>query len=337
MNVSRLASIQLVAWKMLEIYHIDPGSVFRKVMLGQDLMYDPEARHSLDNVTELWEEMAKRIKDPCFGLTAAESWHPSNFGTLGYAMLVSTSLRAALERLIRFHRVIEDIDFGKLHEDKSTESLVFTISNVGGKCFSPAREDAALALLMSILRMNYQDPVATVSVNFTHPEPVCSGKYYEFFQSPVIFNSPAASLAIAMKDADRILPSANEELVAFNDHLMTEYLLALDNEDLLTQVKKIIVEHLPSGNATVDVVASELFYSSRNFQRALQQKGTTFTVLLNECRMELATKYVKDNKVDLTELAFLLGFSELSTFSRSFKRWTGKSPSQYRKGEGVLK
>jgi AraC-like DNA-binding protein len=171
----------------------------------------------------------------------------------------------------------------------------------------------------------------------THPEPNCSGRYYEFFKSPVIFNAPVASLAISLENADRILPSANEELAAFDDHLMSDYLLTLDKEDLLTQAKKIIVEHLPSGDATVDVVASELFYSSRNFQRALQKEGTTFTALLSECRMKLATQYIRDDKIDLTNLAFLLGFSELSTFSRSFKKWTGKSPSQYRKTDQIVK
>jgi len=330
MHASKLASIQIVAWKILEKHHIDPVSVFKKVRLNPALMYQPGARHPLDKVADLWKEMANRIKDPCFGLTSAECWHPSNFGTLGYAMLVSTSLRMALERLIRFHRVIEDIDFGEIHEDKSAGTLTFTISNIKGTSFSPAREDAALVWLMSILRMNYQDELAAVSVNFTHPAPVCSGEYYNFFKSPVQFDSSIASLSLSLEAAEQILPSANEELAAFNDHLMTDYLADLDEKDILTQVKRIIVEHLPSGDATVEVVASELYYSSRNFQRTLQQEGTTFTSLLTECRMELATQYVKDNKVDLTDLAFLLGFSELSTFSRSFKRWTGKSPSQYR-------
>ncbi len=180
MHASKLASIQIVAWKILEKHHIDPVSVFKKVRLNPALMHQPGARHPLDKVADLWKEMANRIKDPCFGLTSAECWHPSNFGTLGYAMLVSTSLRMALERLIRFHRVIEDIDFGEIHEDKSAGILTFTISNSKGTSFSPAREDAALAWLISILRMNYQDELATVSVNVTHPAPLCSEKYINF-------------------------------------------------------------------------------------------------------------------------------------------------------------
>lgn len=331
MHASKLASIQLVAWKILETYHIDPVAVFKEVQLNPALMFEPGARHSLDKIVHLWAELGKKIEDPCFGLIAAECWHPSNFGILGYAMLVSTSLRTALERLIRFHRLIEDIDFGELCEDKVAGTLAFTISNVSGTSFLQGREDAALAWLMSILRMNFQDTLSPVSMHFTHPEPVCSGKYFEFFKSPVNFNASTASMVLSLEDADKILPSANDELAAFDDHLMTDYIATLDEKDMLTQVRKAIVEHLPSGDATVEIIASELFYSSRNFQRALQQEGTTFTALLNECRMSLAKQYVRNKKFDMTDLAFLLGFSELSTFSRSFKRWTGKSPSQYRK------
>ena len=332
MHLTKLASIQLVAWKMMETQNVDPASVFKKVRLNPDLMYQPGTRYPLDRIANLWEEMERRIKDPCFGLMAAEPkcCHPSYFGTLGYAILVSTSLRIALERLIRFHRVISDANFGKIHEDKEAGTLVFTLTNIDETPYTQAREDAALAWIMSMMRMNFQNDLAAVSVNFTHSSPECSGKYYEFFKSPIHFDSSAGSLALSLEVVDRVLPSANEELALFDDQIMTKYLTSID-KDLLIKVRKIIVEHLPSGNATVDNIAFELGYSSRTFQRLLQQKGTTFITLLNEIRMQIAKQYVRDKNRDLTEVAFLLGFAELSTFSRSFKRWTGKSLLQYRK------
>ncbi|MEJ2333526.1 MAG: helix-turn-helix transcriptional regulator, partial [Desulfobulbaceae bacterium] len=82
---------------------------------------------------------------------------------------------------------------------------------------------------------------------------------------------------------------------------------------------------------SLDNVASVLCVGTRKLQRMLQQEATSFIALLNETRMELAKKYVLDKSMDMTEIAFLLGFAEQSTFSRSFKRWTGQSPSQYRK------
>ena len=331
MYLTKLASIQLVVWNILEKYNEDPVPVFKQVQLNPSLMHKPGTRHSLRKIAELWIETGRRIKDPCFGLTAATCWHPSYFGTLGYAMLVSKSLRVTLERLIRFHRVISDADFGDLHEDHTTDSLVFTLKYKDEAHYSRGREDAALAWIMSLLRVNFQNDIAPVSVHLTHPKPDCSGKYYEFFKSPVHFNSSFCRLALPLPEVDRILPGANEEFAEFGDQAIKKYLLSLDAGDEITQIKKILIDNLPSGNITIEQVAGEFGVNTRTLQRILQKKGTTFLSLLNETRMEIAKKYIQDKYMDLTEIAFLLGFAELSTFSRSFKRWTGKSPIQYRK------
>ena len=331
MHLTKLASIQLVLWNILEKYNQDAATVFKQAGLDISRMYQPGARYSLDKIAALWEEMDRVIPDPCFGLTAAMNWHPSHFGTLGYAMLMSSSLRITLERLIRFHRVLSDAHFGELNEDRDKGTLVLTLTNEDEKPYPQPREDAALAWIISMLRANFHQDLAPVSVNFRHSSPDCANKYYELFQSPVTFAAPASSLELSLDVVDRILPSGNKELAAFNDQVMTKYLAILDNDNLVQRIRKIIVEHLPSGDANVENTASELFFSTRKLQRLLQQEGTTFISLLNETRRDIAQQYVRDRRIDLTEVAFLLGFAELSTFSRSFKRWTGKSPMQYRK------
>jgi AraC-like DNA-binding protein len=331
MYLTKLASIQLVLWNILEKYNEDPESVFRQVHLNPALMHQAGERYSLRKTAELWVEMSKRIKDPCFGLTAATCWHPSHFGTLGYAMLVSKSLRVTLERLIRFHRVISDADFGAIHEDTKTNTLIFSIQYKDEAQYSCGREDAALAWIMSLLRVNFQKPLTPVSVNFTHQKPECSGKYYEFFQSPVHFNKSVCNLSLSLDVVDQFLPSGNEEFATFGEQAMTKYLLSLDQGSGIGQIKKIIIDNLPSGNVTIVQVSKELGVNARKLQRSLQEKNTTFSTLLTDTRMDIAKGYMQDKNMDLTEVAFLLGFAELSTFSRSFKRWTGKSPMQYRK------
>ncbi len=332
MYLTKLASIQLVNWNILEKYNQDPLSIFTEVQLDPGLMYQQGARYPLEKIADLWEEMSKSIKDPCFGLSAAKCWHPSNFGVLGYALLMSTCLRTTLERLIRFHRVISDVHFCNLYENKGSNTLIFDLTNHAETRYSPAREDAAIAWIMSVLQVNFLRPLSPVSVSFTHSRPDnCAGKYYELFQSPVKFDSATASIELSLDDVDRILPSGNKDMAEFNDQVMTKYLLSNKSDPLVLRVTKIIVEHLPSGDATVEKAASELFFSTRKLQRLLQEEGTSFIELLNETRMNIAKKYVQDKNMDLTEIAFLLGFSEQSTFSRSFKRWTGRSPSSYRK------
>ncbi len=195
----------------------------------------------------------------------------------------------------------------------------------------PAREDAALSWVMSVLRVNYQGNLAPVKVEIYHDKPNCSGKFYEFFRSPVSFNCSSSAIHLPLSIIDEQLAGYNKEIDDFGEEMIVRYLNSLNTDDLSTRVRKQITEHLPSGDATVDKVASELFYSTRTLQRMLKQENVSFLTLLNDTRRDLAVEYVKKEEMDLTEIAFLLGFSELSTFSRSFKRWTGNSPMQYRK------
>jgi AraC-like DNA-binding protein len=90
---------------------------------------------------------------------------------------------------------------------------------------------------------------------------------------------------------------------------------------------------LPSGNITDEKVAGQLNLSARTLQRRLKAAGTTFRTLLEAVRKDLATTYVRDPNIELVEVAFLLGFSDQSAFSRAFKRWTGCPPSEARKSK----
>ena len=92
------------------------------------------------------------------------------------------------------------------------------------------------------------------------------------------------------------------------------------------KVKNAIIELLPDGRLSDNKVAEALFMSPRNLQRKLEAEGTTFKTLLTEIRRDLALKYIQDTELTLTEISFMLGFSEMSAFSRAFKQWTGKSP-----------
>jgi AraC-like DNA-binding protein len=148
--------------------------------------------------------------------------------------------------------------------------------------------------------------------------------------APVLFGQPGTSLALPVDLAEKTLPCGNEEVAEVNEQLMSKYLASLDSGHLVKRVKRTIVQHLPSGAANLENVARQLYLSPRTLQRHLRREGTTFAAVLDETRQELARQYLKERGVDLTDVAFLLGFSQRSSFSRSFKRWTGGSPASYR-------
>jgi AraC-like DNA-binding protein len=244
-------------------------------------------------------------------------------------MLASNSLRTALERLDRYHRVLSDEQF--MHLDETEEGLTLTLVFAHKKRDIPERNDAELAVIMSVCRVNYMDDLAPVSVTLSHPKPSCYARFFEYFRSPVFFDAPHNSLTLSIDAVDRNLPGSNPQLAEINDRVVIEYLAKLDQDNITHKVKAIIIDQLPSGNVTDERVARLLHRSPRKLQRQLQSAGTTFNTILNQIRQDLALQYVGDQDTNMTEIAFLLGFSESSAFSRAFKRWTGVSPSEYRK------
>ena len=332
MQLTNLASLQSILWNVMEKYNQYPTDAFKKAELDPQVTFKAGRRYPIKKTVKLWKEAAGMIPDPCFGLSVAECWHPAHLGTLGYAMLASTTLRSALKRLIRFHKVVSDIPFATLREDQEEQLLVLTLTDRPDDIYLPQLEDAILTLIMSILRMNYQRELNPHIVTLKHEAPDCNHRYFEFFKAPVKFGAPESSLALSLDVVDRRLIGGDELIAEFNDQLMSQYIKKLGT-NLTDRIKKVIIEHLPSGDATVENIAEELGISVRTLQRQLQEEGTNFLNLLHETRRELAKMYISNRSMDLSEVAFLLGFSELSTFSRSFKKWTGKSPVQYRRAE----
>ena len=110
---------------------------------------------------------------------------------------------------------------------------------------------------------------------------------------------------------------------------------ALDQDDIITRVKRAIVQFLPSENCTKQRVASELAMSPSALQQKLATLDTSFQDLLNQIRQSLAMDYMEQSRVSITEMSFLLGFSDTSSFTRAFRRWTGKSPRDFRRERSI--
>ncbi len=323
------ASLLLILWNILKSYKIDPEPLFREMALNPELMRKSGGRYRIENIDNLWRKASEVINDPCFGLKAAEVWHPSNFGALGYAMLASNTLRTSLERMVRYLGFLSDEDFMKL--DETEEGLRLTLVMSHRNVDKSEQYDAALAITLRMCRINYIEDLAPVSVTLVHPKPACSYRFFEYFLSPVFFETSTYSLTLPIEAVDKILPGSNPQLAELNDQVMIEYLAKLDQKHITYKVKATIVDQLPSGSVTNETVARTLFMSSRKLQRKLQRTGTTFNALLNEIRQELACQYLREEETSITEIAFLLGFAESSAFSRAFKRWMGISPTRFRK------
>ncbi len=329
MHYSHLATSTNILWKLIEANGHDPEALYREVGIDPDLLNKPGARVPFSSVNRIWAKTTEIIDDPCFGLKAHKFWHPSHFHALGYAWLASHSLREALNRFTRYLRVFSDTAFLKLEEGPDGFTVVLELELFGMRI--PAQIDQGMSILIHICRLNSGEELKPVAVNFIHAEPSCAEEYFALFKAPVRFSTDRDSMTFSLADVDKYLKSANPQLARLNDQVMIEYLAKLIKENIIDRVMPIIIDMLPSGGVADEKVAETLNMSVRSLQRRLREVGTTFRTLLDAVRKDLASTYVCDPDIELAEVAFLLGFSDQSAFSRAFKRWTGNTPSGVRK------
>ena len=278
-----------------------------------------------------------RIADPAFALRAAELWHPSDFGTLGYAWFASTSLRTALQRLVRYGRVVGER--GVLALRDAPEGLWLS--------YEHARDDDAtnrlgseivLSVVLALCRRNLGEHLVPEWVALRGPAPTDRAPYDTFFGCPVEFQAKQNAFLLPHIMVDAPLPTSNREVAGALDELLTHQLAELDSQDLGARCRSVLLEALTSGVPDAKTVARQLCVSERTLQRRLAEQQTSFQELVDETRREMAMRYLEDAGNSVTEVAFLVGFSNSSALSRAFVRWAGMSPTHWRersnKGEG---
>lgn len=326
--MSVLAQSVGTLWRVIESYGLDPEALFRSEGLELELPIEPGTRLPYAKLDALRARAAQASGDPAFGLRVAECVHPSYLGALGYAVLASKTLRDGFERIHRFVRVLNEQ--GRFDLVDEPDALRARLS-VGQESLDPvARDDGQLALLVTLCRLNAGESLNPVEVSFVHPAPVDVTPYEALFRCPLEFGAAANELAISTADADRLLPSANDVLAQMNERVVIQRLAQLDRDNVTGRVRAAIMEQLPSGNVSDESVAVTLHMTPRTLHRRLKEDGESFRTVLTSVRRDLAEQYLADHSLTLTEITFLLGFSEMSSFSRAYKNWNGISPSEAR-------
>jgi len=330
MIATSLASSARPFWRLLEHYKIDPAYVFREAGLDPALMDKPRERYKAHDQVAAWKKAGELIDDPCFGLKIADYWSPTDLHALGYAFLASSTLRTALERVCRYVHVVNNVVGYQLGIDGDNVSLTISVDNpIYQPLFAP-QEDSGWAVIAKMCRAICCQDLNPVEVRFQHSAPKCTDDYDAYFRCPVHFDSERSAILFTGSDVDKPLPTGNRELARANDKILADFLKKLRKDDLITRVKTAVAEELPSGSPSDEEIAKSLYMSPRTLNRKLSALETNYSTLLETVRRELAEQYVADPSLTLSEISFLLGFSEQSAFSRAFRRWTGKAPSSAR-------
>jgi AraC-like DNA-binding protein len=329
-----LSSWILLIARAIDSYGFDSAELFARAGLDHSRLRDPGARFSYAAITRLWGLAAEVTRDPCFGLTVASLWHPTTLHALGYSWFASNTLAEAYERLQRYARFLNTAANGVMQIEKSADSYCLILDPSRMK-LAPAEVaiDAGLGMILNLSRGAYGEQFKPIRVSLQHEAPSAAkdrSRFNDLFSAPVAFAQPENALWLDPGMVTESLATANPELARVNDQIVTDYLAKLDRNDVTMRVRSKLIERLPSGQVSEEGIASSINVSQRSLQRKLKEQGVSFTRLLENTRRELSMQYVRNPQHSLNEVAFLLGFAEPSNFSRAFKRWYGRSPSQFR-------
>jgi AraC-like DNA-binding protein len=301
--------------------------------MDPDTLGEPEARVTREALTNLWRLAVEATGDACFGLTAIRHATQTTFHALGYSVFASATLLEALERIIRFRRLIGEVLELELERVDDRYLLTIDVSKPPGVPFEAVDAFAAGLVNQARMLLGNRD-FHPLIVRFQRPEPPDSSPFHRLFRAPIEFSAAANQIEFEAAAVEARLPSGNAELARHNDAVVVRYLARLGTPRLADRVGHALLELLPDGSPSKETIAKRLAMSPRNLQRQLAEEGTSYKALLNDARQALARDYLHEGKVSVTEIAFLLGFADTATFSRAFKRWTGLSPSDFASRRG---
>jgi AraC-like DNA-binding protein len=327
--LTTIGGYALAISRALEHNGVDSARIFQAAGIAPNLLKnDPMSRLSVATMARLYKVCVDVTHNPYFGLTVAKFIHVSNLHALGYALAASSNLMAFCQRLVRFFKLASQACDISIVENGDEVSLrVRLLVSVCGET-----EDALMGFVVLSMRQLYQADFNPVRVGFSHPMPrEGAGPYEKLFRAPVGFDQTAPELVLSRADLEQPLSGACAELAQLHDNLATSYIARLDKHDVVSTVRQKIIEYLPNGDCSRDKVAAAMCISPTTLQFKLSQYDTNFNELLDATRKELAASYVQQSALSITEITFLLGFSDSSNFTRAFKRWEGVSPSDYRK------
>jgi len=316
--------------RYLESRGMDVASIRKGAGLDEVDLEGPEVRLPGVVTREAWRLAAEATADEAIGIHVAEARPRDVADALDYAFRASATLRDALGQLVRYARLVHDRVTLRLVTESDGAWLTGTLPP--GDVVNRYQVESFAADLLRLARDTCDPGLAPREVSFAHPPPASLDEYTRFFACPVRFEQAVIGMLIAAADLDRPMHGADPALVALLGRQLDRLLEALPAaESVSARAALVVKDDLASASVSVERVARQMAMSVRTLARRLEAEGTSFRRLVDVVRKEAAISHLRNRRMELTEIAFLLGYSESSAFHRSFRRWTGLTPVEFRR------
>ena len=270
--------------------------------------------------------------DPLFGIKYTEFVNPATYHSFGVMLTSSTTLRAFCMRLQRYWAYINTGDDVEFDGRGGLRYQQIVLQEMFGEPYEVLlHESAWVATMLKLIRMVSTPRFSPLRIAMAFPEPEGFTEEYDaYFRCPIEYGAPATVIYFSEEDLDTPLAGGNAELARHSESLVYNYLKTLVKIDIRNAARMALFELLPRGQFSLDMLAEALDMDEQSLSAELKQAGISYQQLLGDTRRELAEEYITRADLTVNEIAYMLGFSDCSNFARSFRRWTGTSPTDFR-------
>ncbi len=327
---SKVISISYIA-VLLEYCHQFGGTV-NQLLKGSNIHQDSVVKKDVYISFLQFEAVIQNAlvmsQQPELGLYYGQQLNLTSHGELGIAVMSSATLQEALMVGIKYLAIRNPHIILKCDIQDELASVLVTIKFARGEV-KRFLTDMTMASLHCMRKFLLGEEASDGKVYFSYPEPKDNQAYLNFFGYKVFFNQETDVYCFPRSELKYQLPLANPETRQIAEEECQKKLRQLENkEGLMIQVEQLLLAR-PGYFPSLEEVAARLFVSSRTLKRQLKQLDTSYQQILNQLRQSLALEYLQSTQLSIAEIADLLNYSDPSNFANAFKRWTGKSPSQF--------
>jgi len=310
----------------------DPARVRAAAGLRDGDLLDPDRMLEIDRLAAVLANAADELRDSVFGLHLGAKFDLEAFGLVTYAVLNASTVEIGIRNLVRYMSSLVEGADAELSVRRGVAALRARSDRADPEAFRHVYDGAMLVVLRMLRRLTGAAAWRPLEVLLVPRAPADTREHRRLFgveprfgQSENEIRFDAALLAREVAGADRsLLPVVEQRL---------NEVLAADpaEEPWLARLRIEIASRLCDGHPTLPDVAPEVGMSTRTLQRLLAERGLAYRDLVQAARRRLALEYLERSDTELTEIAFLLGYSDLAAFAHAFQRWTGTSPGAHRR------
>lgn len=316
--------------KFLDGKGVRTDELLRAHKIERSELDDLEGRLPLEVALRFYEDASLVADEPQLSLKVSLQVDPGTLGAVAYAIRCCATLGDALRRLKTIHPLIMDLGSVELVEEGNRARLMMQMPSPALPVYRHIVE-GYLASWLRRARCLTDAAFDPRVVRFRHRQPASIALHQQIFRAPIEFAHTHDEMELDRAVLDLPIRTHDPVLGQVLDRYMEELLQRLPPvNDFVSAVRQFVLGSLKGGEPTLEATASHFRVSGRTLQRRLAENGLSLRQIVDESRRELALRYLSRPEYTISQVGFLLGFDAVTSFHRSFRRWTGLSPAQYR-------